>query len=107
LVEQTRRRIQSETLPLFDILSRVQSGEWTVEFPLIVSNHPDVCAVAEKFGIPAEVFPITPETRDVQEEQPLALLRRHRNDFVALARAIWHHLQNQILVYNNKTVIFD
>jgi formyltetrahydrofolate hydrolase len=23
-----------------------------------------------------------------------------------LARAIWHHLQREVLVYNNRTVIF-
>jgi formyltetrahydrofolate deformylase len=26
---------------------------------------------------------------------------------IVLGRAVWHHLQHKILVYNNKTVIFD
>jgi len=27
---------------LYDVLSRCQSGEWRVEVPLIISNHPDL-----------------------------------------------------------------
>ena len=36
---------------LYDILSRIQAEEWNVEVPLIISNHPELEEVAEKFGI--------------------------------------------------------
>lgn len=183
---------------LYDILSRWQSGEWTVEIPLIVSNHPNLKRVAHDFGIPYHVLPVNKDNKPEQEQKQIALLREHNIDFVVLARymqilsadfvaqypnrvinvhhsflpafpgakpyhsaynrgvkiigatshyvtaeldggpiieqnvvqvshresvadlirkgkdnekvvlakAIWHHIQNQILVYNNKTVIF-
>src|SRR6476469_4133031 len=34
---------------LYDILARNQSGEWKVEIPIIVSNHPDLETVAKRF----------------------------------------------------------
>lgn len=41
---------------LFDILARYTAGEWNVEIPLIISNHPDLQHVAERFGIPFICF---------------------------------------------------
>lgn len=71
---------------LYDLLSRWQSGEWTVEIPLVIGNHPDLEPVAKRFGIPFHVFPVTPETKAAQESRQLELLREHRVDFVVLAR---------------------
>jgi formyltetrahydrofolate deformylase len=35
------------------------------------------------------------------------LIRKGRDlEKSVLARAIWHHLQREVLVYNNRTVIF-
>ena len=33
---------------LFDMLARYTAGEWNVEIPLIISNHPDLQHVAER-----------------------------------------------------------
>lgn len=71
---------------LFDILSRVRSGEWRVDVPLVVSNHPDHAAIAASFGVPFHHFPITPENRTAQEQAQIALCREHRIDLVVLAR---------------------
>jgi formyltetrahydrofolate deformylase len=71
---------------LYDLLSRVQSGEWQVEVPLIISNHPDMKLVAKGFGIPYYVFPITAENKDEQEKQEIELLKKHDITFVVLAR---------------------
>ena len=36
------------------------------------------------------------------------LIRKGRDlEKMVLARAVWSHLQNKILVYHNKTVVFD
>jgi formyltetrahydrofolate deformylase len=36
------------------------------------------------------------------------LVRKGRDlEKLVLARAVWHHLQHQILVYENKTVVFS
>ena len=71
---------------LYDLLSRVQSGEWQVEVPLIVSNHPDLEGVAKSFGIPYYVFPITKENKAEQEKKEVELLKKHQVSFVVLAR---------------------
>ena len=52
---------------LFDLLARYTAGEWNVEIPLIISNHPDLQHVAERFGIPFHLFPITKETKEEQD----------------------------------------
>ena len=65
---------------LYDLLSRCQSGEWKVEVPLVISNHPNLESVAQRFGIPYHVLPVTAENKQEQERQALALLRSHRVD---------------------------
>jgi formyltetrahydrofolate deformylase len=71
---------------LWDILARCASGEWNVEVPLIISNHPDFERVARYFGIDYRVFPITPDNKAAQERKQLEALDHHRADFVVLAR---------------------
>lgn len=71
---------------LYDILSRVQGGEWDVEVPLIISNHPDHAAIAKAFGIAFHHFAITPQNRAEQEQAQIALMKEHNIDLVVLAR---------------------
>lgn len=71
---------------LFDLLFRVQTHEWNVEVPVIISNHPDLESVAQQFGIPFHCLPLTPDNKAEQEAAILELLSRHRVDFVVLAR---------------------
>lgn len=71
---------------LYDILSRYQAGEWQVEIPLIISNHPDVTPIARQFGIESHVLPVTPANKLQQEQVQLELLQAHAVDFVVLAR---------------------
>ena len=78
--------VSKESHCLFDVLSRVQSGEWRVDVPLVIGNHPGLAPVAERFGVRYETFPITAETREAQERAELARLAEERVDFVVLAR---------------------
>lgn len=71
---------------LYDILQRYISGEWNIEIPLIISNHPDLKQVAERYGIPYHVFPITKENKLEQEAKERALLKAANVDLVILAR---------------------
>ena len=71
---------------LYDILAHSHSGEWTVEVPVIVSNHPDLEPVARRFGVDFHIFSITQENKSQVEDEQLALLQGHRIDFVVLAR---------------------
>lgn len=71
---------------LYDILQRYISGEWNIEIPLIISNHPDLKQVAERYGIPYHVLPITKENKLEQEAKERALLKAAKVDLVILAR---------------------
>jgi formyltetrahydrofolate deformylase len=71
---------------LYDILSRLHSGEFNIRIPLIVSNHSDLEQVARQFNIPFHIFPITKENKAEQEQKEIELLKKHKVDFVVLAR---------------------
>jgi len=71
---------------LYDLLARYTAGEWDVEIPLIVSNHPDLEVVASRFGIPYHYFKITKENKAEQEAKELELLKANGIDFIVLAR---------------------
>jgi formyltetrahydrofolate deformylase len=71
---------------LVDLLHRHAIGELPAEVVAVVSNHPDLGPVAERYRIPFHVFPITPETKRQQEDQELALLADLGVDLVVLAR---------------------
>ena len=71
---------------LYDLLARYAAGEWDVEIPLIISNHPDMAQVAKNFGIEYHIFSITKENKAEQEALELELLKKHRVTFCVLAR---------------------
>jgi formyltetrahydrofolate deformylase len=71
---------------LYDLLLRHQEGELRCEIPLLVSNHPDHKPVAEQFGIPFHVVPVTRENKAEAEARQLALLDEQAIDLVVLAR---------------------
>jgi formyltetrahydrofolate deformylase len=71
---------------LYDLLIRHRLGELGCEIAGIVSNHPDLQPVADQFGLPFHVFPITKETRLEQERKELELLEQEHVDLVVLAR---------------------
>jgi formyltetrahydrofolate deformylase len=71
---------------LYDLLLRHRAGELSCEFPLIVSNHPDLAPVAEQFGVPFQVFAIDKNNKEQQEQAQWALLDAQRIDLVVLAR---------------------
>jgi formyltetrahydrofolate deformylase len=71
---------------LYDLLLRHRAGELCCDIPLIVSNHPDLEAVARQFDVEFRVFPITRDTKREQEDRELALLEEQRIDLVVLAR---------------------
>jgi len=71
---------------LYDLLMRHRARELHCEIPLIVSNHPDLEAVARQFEIPFHLFPISAGNRDDQEQAELALLKDEEIDLIVLAR---------------------
>ncbi len=89
---------------LYDMLSRYTAGEWNVEIPLIISNHPDMQQAAEQFNIPYYLFPITKENKAEQEEKEMALLKECGVDFIVLARYMQVISENMINAYPNKII---
>jgi len=71
---------------LHDILSRIQSDEWKVEVPLIISNHKDLEPVAKNLGIDYHVISNVKENKPAAEKKQLELLREYKIDFIVLAR---------------------
>jgi len=71
---------------LVDLLHRHAIGELPAQVVAVVSNHPELQAVADRYGIPFHVFPITPASKRGQEERELALLAALNVDLVVLAR---------------------
>ena len=89
---------------LFDMLARYTAGEWNVEIPLIISNHPDLQHVAERFGIPFHLFPITKETKEEQERKEMELLAQNNITFIVLARYMQVISEQMISAYHNKII---
>ena len=87
-----------------DILSRYKSGEWNVEIPLIISNHPDMGETANRFGIPYHYIPVSKQTKFEQEKKQLQLLSDHNIDFVVLARYMQILSENFIKDYSNRII---
>jgi len=71
---------------LYDILSRYQAGDWNVEIPFIISNHPDLAPVAKQFNIPYYHIPVNKTNKKHAEEQQLRLLKDAGIDVIVLAR---------------------
>lgn len=89
---------------LYDMLARYTAGEWDVEIPVIISNHPDMQAAADRFGIPYKVFPITKENKLEQEQAEMELLRELNVDFIVLARYMQVISERMIAEYPNRII---
>jgi formyltetrahydrofolate deformylase len=70
---------------LLDLLWRWRRGELDLHIPLVVSNHPDLGADVEQFGVRFEHVPVTKETKPEAEARQLELLGG-QFDLVVLAR---------------------
>ena len=70
---------------LLELLWRWRSGEFAVDIPLVVSNHPDLRELTELFGLAYVHLPLSPERKAEQEAELLARLEG-KVDFIVLAR---------------------
>ena len=86
IVQRIAVFVSKQSHCLFDVLGRFESGEWPVQIPLVISNHPDLGPLVRNFGIRFEYLPVTPETKPVQERRALELLREQQVDLIVLAR---------------------
>lgn len=89
---------------LYDILARYTAGDWEVEIPLIISNHPDLRHVGEQFGIPFEVIPVTRDNKAEMEAHEFELLEKYGIDFIVLARYMQVLSEDFINRYPNRII---
>ena len=89
---------------LYDILARYIAGEWDVEIPVIISNHPDMEIVAKQFNIPYEVIPVTRQNKEEMEALEFEILDRYQIDFIVLARYMQVLSENFINRYPNRII---
>lgn len=89
---------------LFDMLARYESGEWNVEIPLVISNHPDMEPIVKQFGIDFHLLPINEKNKAEQEARELEILKAHNIDFIVLARYMQVVSDNFINHYPNKII---
>lgn len=71
---------------LYDILYRMESGEWQADPVLVLSNHDTLRPLVERHGLPFRCIPVTAATKATQEPLQIAALREARPDLVILAR---------------------
>ncbi|MDJ0626432.1 MAG: formyltetrahydrofolate deformylase [Candidatus Caenarcaniphilales bacterium] len=71
---------------LQDLLWRKETGEIDCEFPVIISNHPDLQSLSQSHGIEYKVYPINKENKLSQEKQEIELLKKLNVDLIVLAR---------------------
>lgn len=71
---------------LFDLIWRQRAKEFSAEIPLIISNHPNLQATADQFGIDYHHIPINQENKAIQETKQLELLQQYNIDLVVLAK---------------------
>ncbi|MEM9770476.1 MAG: formyltetrahydrofolate deformylase [Cyanobacteria bacterium P01_D01_bin.73] len=71
---------------LLDLLWRNQAGELPGDIRLIISNHPNLQAIAQQFNIDYHHIPITKETKINQELKQISLLEEYDIDLVVLAK---------------------
>ena len=71
---------------LQEILWRHRIGEFDMDIPLIISNHPDLKELADQYKIPFHVFPMNKENKQAQEELEIKLLQANGIDTIVLAR---------------------
>ncbi len=89
---------------LYDLLLRAAAGELAGEIAMVVSNHEDLRPVAERFGVPFHVFPVTRENKAQQESCELELLAQNQIDLVVLARYMQVLSENFVARYPQRII---
>jgi formyltetrahydrofolate deformylase len=77
--------VSKEDHCLLELLWQWQAGDLDAQISMVVSNHDDMRALVESFGIPYHHIPVTPETKAEAERKQLELAAG-KIDLVVLAR---------------------
>ncbi|WP_100399923.1 formyltetrahydrofolate deformylase [Bacillus sp. FJAT-44742] len=78
--------VSKEDHCLLELLWKWRSGELQVDIPAIISNHPDLQATVESYGVPFYHIPVSKGNKRDAEEETIELLKDLDIDFIVLAR---------------------
>ncbi len=96
--------VSKEDHCLQDLLQRFRLGEIAADIKMVVSNHDDMRAIVEPFGIPYHHIPATKDTREEAAIQHLSLLEKANVDTIVLARYMQIIPQVMIERYENHII---
>ncbi|MBM7703207.1 formyltetrahydrofolate deformylase [Metabacillus iocasae] len=85
-VKKTAIFVSKELHCLLELLWEWQSGDFTTDIALVISNHEDAKDIVESMGIPFHYIPASKEIRKEVEEKQLQLLEDYDIDLIVLAR---------------------
>lgn len=95
--------VSKEDHCLVELLWQWQAGDLDAEIALVVSNHLDMKAYVESFGIPYHHIPVTPDTKKEAEQRQLEVIGADI-DVIILARYMQiisptfiEHFRNRII----------
>jgi formyltetrahydrofolate deformylase len=71
---------------LVSLLTKWRAGVLPIDIVAVVSNHQHCEAFTRWHGIEFHYLPITPETKQQQEQQIMAIFEQHQADLLVLAR---------------------
>jgi formyltetrahydrofolate deformylase len=78
--------VSKYTHAIQELLWRYSLGEFNIEIPLVISNHPDLKEFTNQQGIEYYHFPIQKENKNEQEKKELLILKEKNIDTIVLAR---------------------
>ena len=71
---------------LYDLLHRWRSGEYDIDIPCVISNHPELREFVEWHGIEYQHVPVTPQTKAEAFARMGEIVADKRADTIVLAR---------------------
>jgi len=77
--------VSKEDHCLLELLWQWQAGDLNADISMVISNHDDMRALVESYGIPYHHIPVTPDTKAEAERKQLELTEG-KIDLVVLAR---------------------
>jgi formyltetrahydrofolate deformylase len=89
---------------LYDLLAHYAAMEWNVRIPLIISNHPDLEDVAQRFRIPFHYIPTEGRLHEEVEQEHFELLKNQKINLIVLARYMQILSPSFVDSYRNKII---
>ena len=89
---------------LADLLREHRNGDLHCQIPLVISNHHDLHALVEAYGIAFQQVSVQRDQRNLAEAVQLGLLRAYQVDFIVLARYMQILSSDFVRHYENRII---